>query len=144
MEPVRGHLPATPENDVLVVAFAASQAEPEWLGAPWHTALYPAEHETLIELLSTRQACLKVLSQVYSGDVSVAEAELQISMDDMGKFSGLFRDSVVLGPGAFLGCAVQRGTDTKERCTSGSCRTFARCCASAGGDLHGVAGGWQR
>ncbi|CAE7215109.1 ERBIN [Symbiodinium natans] len=64
VEPVRGHLPATPENDVLVVAFAASQAEPEWLG---------------------------VLSQVYSGDVSVAEAELQISMDDMGKFSGLFR-----------------------------------------------------
>ncbi|CAE7728990.1 LRRC1 [Symbiodinium sp. CCMP2592] len=64
VEAVRGHLPTTPANDVLVVAFAASQAEPEWLG---------------------------VLSQVYSGDVSIAEAELQISMDDMGKFSSIFR-----------------------------------------------------
>eukprot|EP00439_Symbiodinium_sp_Y106_P057662 s2070_g8.t1 len=64
VEAVCGHLPTTPANDVLVVAFAASQAEPEWLG---------------------------VLSQVYSGEVSIAEAELQISMDDMGKFSSIFR-----------------------------------------------------
>ncbi|CAJ1405576.1 unnamed protein product [Effrenium voratum] len=57
--------PATlTHQEVLVVAFAASQAEPEWLG---------------------------VLSQVYSGQVSIAEAEAQISMDCLGGFSELMR-----------------------------------------------------
>lgn len=63
VEPIQGAQP--PEhNDVLVVSFAASQAEPEWLG---------------------------VLSQVHAGQISIAEAEAQISMENVGTFSSLFR-----------------------------------------------------
>lgn len=39
VEPVQGAQPAQ-HNDVLVVAFAASQAEPEWLGVPLPSWLY--------------------------------------------------------------------------------------------------------
>ena len=34
-----------------------------------------------------------MLSQVYAGQISIAEAEAQISMENMGTFSSLFRPS---------------------------------------------------
>ncbi|CAK9065422.1 Leucine-rich repeat-containing protein 1 (LANO adapter protein) (LAP and no PDZ protein) [Durusdinium trenchii] len=63
VNPVKGARPQQ-HHDVLVVAFAASQGEPEWLG---------------------------VLSQVHAGQVSVAEAEAQISLENLGTFSELHR-----------------------------------------------------
>ncbi len=35
----------------------------------------------------------KVLSQVYAGQISIAEAEAQVSMESLGTFSSLHRTS---------------------------------------------------
>ena len=39
VEPLQGAGAPSKHQDVLVVAFAASQAEPEWLGVPWKACL---------------------------------------------------------------------------------------------------------
>eukprot|EP00931_Biecheleriopsis_adriatica_P077416 TRINITY_DN50995_c0_g1_i1.p1 TRINITY_DN50995_c0_g1~~TRINITY_DN50995_c0_g1_i1.p1 ORF type:complete len:855 (+),score=157.54 TRINITY_DN50995_c0_g1_i1:357-2567(+) len=63
VEPVSGEVPIL-GGDVLVVCFAASQAEPEWLG---------------------------ILSHVSSGKVSIEQAEHHIAREPLGQFKDLHR-----------------------------------------------------